>query len=558
MNSTFKVVFNKARGALMVVNEVTSSVQAKGTKTVVATAVAAIIAGVAGTAGATGANYYLDAEGNITITGGATPAITSDKVYTSETGRETSDKYNNAALTANDTLHFLGTNGVLNIVSTKDGAASGATGVTLGAIEVSAIAANKASAIINLTTYDQAYANQAKLMLGAAGENGAIGTGNNQTVVINFANEGTVPASGTAAASVIGTNNATGDLTIGTDDEADYPSSVTINVAQGAAAQITAGTTSGTLTLDNVVLNNEGALNLVGKTAVVFNSSYTGTTNGSLLVEGNTILSKDLTDTVVLVGDKTHLTEAEAKTVKTQIKGTLDVVGKDAALNATTLYVNGTVNVGSAFVPENIVEDDPGTADVDESEQSTPAVAAVAGAISAEAATLGDGDTSTTVTVNDLGTLDAKKLTLKKATLTVGGHDDELGAVTGEELVVVGSDNTITNGGKVTFTSLNITGNEANSGSALTINGANGIASVGAVTLAGTRVAGESAALEVVATAYGDLTKGEYNVIATTVDVGENSTLTLTSGAVKAGAVTIGEKGVLAGTAGVLDITGGP
>ena len=48
MNSTFKVVFNKARGALMVVNEVTSSVQAKGTKTVVAAAVATMIAGVAG------------------------------------------------------------------------------------------------------------------------------------------------------------------------------------------------------------------------------------------------------------------------------------------------------------------------------------------------------------------------------------------------------------------------------------------------------------------------------------------------------------------------------
>lgn len=50
MNSTFKVVFNKARGALMVVNEVTSSVQGKGTKTVVAAAVAAMIAGVSGSA----------------------------------------------------------------------------------------------------------------------------------------------------------------------------------------------------------------------------------------------------------------------------------------------------------------------------------------------------------------------------------------------------------------------------------------------------------------------------------------------------------------------------
>lgn len=50
MNSTFKVVFNKARGALMVVNEITSSVQSKGTKTAVATAVAAMIAGVTGSA----------------------------------------------------------------------------------------------------------------------------------------------------------------------------------------------------------------------------------------------------------------------------------------------------------------------------------------------------------------------------------------------------------------------------------------------------------------------------------------------------------------------------
>lgn len=57
MNSSFKVVFNKVRGALMVVNEVTSSVQAKGTKTVVA-AVAAVVLGAGASAamaeGATG------------------------------------------------------------------------------------------------------------------------------------------------------------------------------------------------------------------------------------------------------------------------------------------------------------------------------------------------------------------------------------------------------------------------------------------------------------------------------------------------------------------------
>lgn len=55
MHSTYKVVFNKARGALMVVNEATSSVQAKGTKTVIAAAVTALMAG-----GAMGADLTYD------------------------------------------------------------------------------------------------------------------------------------------------------------------------------------------------------------------------------------------------------------------------------------------------------------------------------------------------------------------------------------------------------------------------------------------------------------------------------------------------------------------
>lgn len=55
-NCNFKVVFSKARGALMVVNEATSSVQAKGTKTVIAAAVAALSLG-AGVASAAGVQY---------------------------------------------------------------------------------------------------------------------------------------------------------------------------------------------------------------------------------------------------------------------------------------------------------------------------------------------------------------------------------------------------------------------------------------------------------------------------------------------------------------------
>lgn len=42
MNKTFKIVFNKARGALMVANEITGSVQKKGVRTAIATALVAM------------------------------------------------------------------------------------------------------------------------------------------------------------------------------------------------------------------------------------------------------------------------------------------------------------------------------------------------------------------------------------------------------------------------------------------------------------------------------------------------------------------------------------
>lgn len=42
MNKTFKIVYNRARQGLMVANEITSSVQKKGVKTVVAIAAVAL------------------------------------------------------------------------------------------------------------------------------------------------------------------------------------------------------------------------------------------------------------------------------------------------------------------------------------------------------------------------------------------------------------------------------------------------------------------------------------------------------------------------------------
>ena len=47
MNKTFKVIFNRFRGALMVANEITRSVQKKGKRCAVATAAMALLSGSA-------------------------------------------------------------------------------------------------------------------------------------------------------------------------------------------------------------------------------------------------------------------------------------------------------------------------------------------------------------------------------------------------------------------------------------------------------------------------------------------------------------------------------
>ena len=71
MNKSFKVVFSKARSALMVVNEATSSIQAKGTKTVIAAAAAAMIAG-----GAVAATTSIVTDGSKLVNGTAYDSYT--------------------------------------------------------------------------------------------------------------------------------------------------------------------------------------------------------------------------------------------------------------------------------------------------------------------------------------------------------------------------------------------------------------------------------------------------------------------------------------------------
>lgn len=146
MNSTFKVVFNKARGALMVVNEVTSSVQGKGTKTVVAAAVAAMIAGVSGSAMATETDTEIkttDTTLKATFTKAETQAdVTGSLIGTSETKLVLKNVTNNGMYAAGSL--DLTASSKDDIVTLKNGSVSNFSGkVTSG---------NHFGAVITATT----------------------------------------------------------------------------------------------------------------------------------------------------------------------------------------------------------------------------------------------------------------------------------------------------------------------------------------------------------------------------------------------------------------------
>ncbi len=137
MNSTFKVVFNKARGALMVVNEVTSSVQAKGTKTVVAAAVATMIAGVAGTAMAEEVAESA-AKSTITVNDANRSGIEKEDVFDGYTSG--SDQYKSGAIYITDGKTTTFKDGVKFTNNTSE--------MSGGAIEVQAGTVNLKDAVI--------------------------------------------------------------------------------------------------------------------------------------------------------------------------------------------------------------------------------------------------------------------------------------------------------------------------------------------------------------------------------------------------------------------------
>lgn len=328
MNRTFKVVFNKARGALTVVNEVTSSVQAKGTKTVIAAA-ATLIAGTA-------------------ISGQVPESVNGEVTWTSADSIAVTEVGEGAVVTVNGSVTNADRESNLTIsggsVQIGDGTSDlglfvgGDLNITGGEVTVNGTEAGGKTQAGNITKaaatiggYDNFTMTGGKLNLNNArawvgswtdGDTG-VSTFNDMSFTggtVNLANGGLTGMSGTdSEGNVVGThlkvggtavvNANSGDknvinaVAVSLDDEAQ------INVAKGAALQISTYnknglawenpyeegpqgkftmnggtiTNSGTLIVRNDFVANDGAVNVNAGSFEVRNAEING---GTFTIKG--------------------------------------------------------------------------------------------------------------------------------------------------------------------------------------------------------------------------------------------------------------------------------
>uniref|UniRef100_UPI0026059A61 ESPR-type extended signal peptide-containing protein n=1 Tax=uncultured Sutterella sp. TaxID=286133 RepID=UPI0026059A61 len=261
MNSNFKVVFNKARGALMVANEITSSVQAKGTKTVVAAAVAAVMAGVAGTA----------------MAADVTSTLVNDK--TENTATVLAKGYEN--LTINKETNFGGKNYGAVIVN----GVSGASGAVLS---VDGAKFNNNTAYTNVTDTAAAYGQggalavyNSKLQFNNAQISGNTAQGHGGAVVLQSSSEVTFHVSGHQ--DVVYAGNKAGSGYTKYEDMGGFAyvkdgSTLTLSADKGSSLTIGNAGAAETAGLDSIASYNNGTIKVGGD--VTINGStewFTGT-----------------------------------------------------------------------------------------------------------------------------------------------------------------------------------------------------------------------------------------------------------------------------------------
>ena len=391
MNKSFKVVFSKARSALMVVNEATSSIQAKGTKTVIAAAAAAMIAG-----GAVAAQPETGVADNVYIGTGVTHSLVG--TTTTSKGNQIWDDTNKAWKTAEenaplDAQKTVILDGTLN-VGVKLGSAAD-TSATL------AIATLKSTGVVNVTAGNAAESSAATAKITTTGNADLIG---GQLNFLANPKATTKPAAASAdgqtAAKTYGALSleSTGDVTLGQAATADQAASV---LAVKVDKDISATIKGANVNVTNATFANEGALTIqaTGQSnpTVKFASDYTqGTGNsGKLDVIGASEFTGNVKFDSVKVGADRTSANAATNVVSESVllNGNVTVKGTD---KKAASFATGKLNITSG----TFTVDSYATADLGE--------VAVSGA-------------NTSLVVNASGAATASKMTVSQGTLTVNG-----------------------------------------------------------------------------------------------------------------------------------------
>ena len=339
MNRNFKVVFSKARGALMVVNEATSSVQAKGTKTVIAAAVAALSlgAGVASAAPATGTvtSGTATVEGSFTITNDASAAggLSADKVAVTDTdGAEVKvEDWSKQTLDSSNKLNITLKGGEL--ATTFDDKASKNLTVTLGNVEGSGtISMTATKGAEDSKAYGQALTVDSL----------ALSEGD-----LNFSASGT--GAKTGPISITTADN--GAITLGTDEVKPGGSSVPTTAAK--AANITVNDAALAVTLTATKANFDYKVGTVTNAGTLTLVATKGDSSGGEIVVGKNVSFAN-SGTVAINGDKVKLNASYDATSEANKSGYLEVKGTEG------ITVGGTLTADTIKLGERTAADDKG------------------------------------------------------------------------------------------------------------------------------------------------------------------------------------------------------
>ena len=309
MNRNFKVVFSKARGALMVVNEATSSVQAKGTKTVIAAVVAALSlgAGVASAASQTFTDVTLDAGDSLTVTSKDGATVYTPAGTVTGTTNATSDNTNKTFAATGDTLDsgaavYLN-DGVLVLTGTStdavvkaDDAANSKT--TSGTITLNSVASAGAGTLVTYDDLEEGTFSKLDLNLnvfnaatGGTAGNVTIGESSKDlTIKEGTLKTGTIEGSSTAANKVAGTATITGKnlefgVPTGTVGDNKEPSATNPGSAydfDNAADVQLKVTAADTVTFNKGTITNAGTMTVSGTNGVTVEKEVSIANTGDL------------------------------------------------------------------------------------------------------------------------------------------------------------------------------------------------------------------------------------------------------------------------------------